>query len=251
LTQPSLVQEQLVPSLLGALPGHSLALARQLPLFRKAVLSSVIERAARVNATHASATGVTEGVPRLGLPLTSEDVRTISANQAATAYRIGLVCGLPADWAADVTGLRMAVPVAQLWRKLGREVTGVVPLWGLGTKVALAFGGTALTCRSVQRWCEDGEPLPASTLHELSQEAISDARATSRDLVAKARDALPIRTVVRTPSRRLRWRLPRLRFPGRRARISCPSCGKLTAATSSLCEHCGQALRDNEKEKEG
>jgi hypothetical protein len=241
-TQPHTAEELLVPAVLDVLPEYALPLARYLPLFREAVADRLIERAARVNATYASASGLSETTPLLRLPLSGADIQVLSANQASLAYRLGLAHGLPTGWRDDVAALRSAVDIGRLWRQLARRVVGLVPLWGLSSKVGLAYGGTILTGRALRMWFDSGQAPSSATVRELCREIAARSRTISEDLVAKARGALPTPHPKRMRASRLGLRLPRLRLPRRRPRLRCSACGRAVPSGAAFCAHCGIAL---------
>jgi uncharacterized protein (DUF697 family) len=246
-TQPHTVEELLVPAVLDVLPEYALALARYLPLFRNVVADRLIERAARVNATYASASGLSETVPLLRLPLSGEDIEVLSANQATLAYRLGLAHGLSFDWRSDVVALRSAVDVGRLWRQLARRVVGVVPLWGLNSKVGLAYGGTVVTGRAMGMWFDSGQAPSSATVRELCREVAAQSRNTIEDLVAKARDAWPTPPPKPVRASGLGVRLPRLRLPRRRPKQSCTTCGRAVPSGAAFCAHCGTALEGEDE----
>lgn len=238
-TQPDTVRELLVPAVLEVLPDYALSLARHLPLFRPAVADRLIERTALVNATYAAAAGLAENVPLLRLPLTPSDMETLHTNQALLAYRLGLAYGLPLDWHHDVQALRAAVDVGKLWQQLGREVVGIVPLWRLESKVRLAYGGTMATARALQAWYGNKEGLPVAAWRELCHDVARQSRQVSRDLVARAREALPVPPVkAARPKGKLRF--PRL--PKRPPKRLCAACGRVNPADAVFCAYCGKEL---------
>lgn len=242
VTQLQSVKELLVPAVLDALPEYALSISRHLRLFRDLVAGRLIERTARVNATYASASGLSETVPLLRLPLSGEDIQVLGANQAALTYRLGLAHGLPTDWRDDVTALRSAVDIGELWRQLARRIVGLVPLWGLKSKVGLAYGGTVVTGRAVGMWCDTGRAPSSAAVRELCREVAAQSRTTSEDLVAKARGAWPSPPPKRARASNLGRRLPQLRLPKRRPKLSCSVCGRAVPSGVAFCAHCGAAL---------
>ncbi len=240
-TEPATVEELLVPAVLHVLPEHGLALARSFPLFRSAVADSLIERAALVNATYASASGLAERVPMLRIPFTAEDVEVLSANQASMAYRLALAHGLPFDWHASVRPLSSVVEPGELWKQLARRVLGLVRLWGLNSKVRVAYGGTVVLATVLRTWYETGQELAPEAVRQLCRETAARSRPIGAELVAKARDALPVRPVTRAAPRRPKLRLPRPRF-ARRQRPTCLDCGRANPADAAFCAYCGAPL---------
>jgi len=245
--QSSTIQELLVPAILSALPGYALALARHLPLFRSRVASDLIERTGLVNATYASASGLAEPVPKLRIPLTSGDIEILSANQAMMIYKLGLVYGLPVDWYRDVGAPSAAIEVGQLWQQLARRIVGLIPVWNLRSKVSIAYGGTVITGKAAQAWCDTGQGVSTRELGDLYREVSTRAREISRDLVARARGALPGTTVRRVRKGRFKLRLPRPHLPSRRRKLKCPECGRSNSVDAAFCAYCGASLTENKQ----
>lgn len=240
-TEPDTVEELLVPSVLLVLPEHGLVLARSFPLFRSAVAESLIERAALVNATYASASGLAERVPKLRIPFSAEDIEVLSANQATMAYRLALAYGLPVDLHESLGALSKAVEPGELWRQLARRVLGLIPLWGISSKVRVAYGGTVVLASVLRAWYDTGQELPPESVRALCREAAARSRPIGAELVAKAREALRVRPVTRAERHRPKLRLPRPRFR-RRQRPTCFECGRANPADAAFCAYCGASL---------
>lgn len=241
-TQSATVAELLVPAVLDALPECGLALARHLALFRPSVVDRVVGRTALVNATYASASGLAEPVPLLRMPLSDEDVAVMSENQAMMAYRVGLAFGLPFDWHRSVSPSSPVRQAGPLWRQLARQVRGVVPMWGVSSKVRLVYGSTLLLGRSMAAWCDSRQILSPGRVRTLCRDAAAEARAVSAELVAKARDALPAAQEKRGRSGRFKFRLLQLRQRGRKAKPLCLACGRANPSDATYCAYCGAAL---------
>jgi uncharacterized protein (DUF697 family) len=243
-TEPAAVEEVLIPAVLEALHDHDLALARQLPLFRSIVADRMIGRTALVNAAYASASGLAETVPLLRMPLTAEDVEVISVNQAAMTHRLGLGYGLPLAWHETASAVGSVVEAGPLWQQLAREVVGLIPLWGVSSKVRVAYGGTVVLGRAVEAWCDTKQALSPEAVRAICREAAASSRSISAELVAKARDALPVRQVRKARPRRLKLRLPRPRLSGRRRRLICTQCGRANPPDAAFCAYCGESLQE-------
>jgi uncharacterized protein (DUF697 family) len=241
-TQRNTVQELLVPAILEVLPEYALSLARHLPLFRTAVADRLVQRTALVNATFAAASGLAETVSVMRVPFSAEDIEVLSANQAAMTYRLALACGLATNWQDKGSGVSAVVEPGRLWQQFARQLMGVIPLWGLQSKVGVAYGGTVVLGRAIQVWCDTGLALTPKTLQEVCRQTATEARNVSRDLVAKAREALPEMPTKRARPTGFRLRLPRPRLPRRHPKPVCPSCGRANPADAGFCAYCGEAL---------
>jgi hypothetical protein len=237
---PETVKEQLGPAILDVLPEHALPLARHLPLFRSLVADRWIEQSALANAAHASATGLAENVPLLRMPLHAGDVEGLGLSLAGMAYKLGVAYGLPLDWQQSAEASALTLSSGQWWQQLSRHVLGLIPLWGLDSKVALVYGGTVVSGRAVQAWCDTGHMLSPKQLHEVCHEAASQARRTSRGLVEKAREALPPTPIKHERPARGKLRLPQL--PKARPRPVCAACGRTNQRDAAFCAYCGASL---------
>ena len=241
-TQSATVAELFVPAVLDALPECGLALARHLALFRAPVVERIVARTALVNATYASASGLAEPVPLLRVPLGEEDVAVMSESQAMMAYRVGLSFGLPVDWHRSLSPSNPARQAGTLWHQLARQVRGLVPVWGLSSKVRLAYGGTLLFGRAVAAWCDGSQALSSDRMRAMCRDAAAESRTVSAELVAKARDALPAARQQHGRGERFKRRLLGLRQRRRKSRPTCPSCGRANPLDAAFCAYCGGEL---------
>ncbi len=239
---PETVQEQLGPAILEALPEHPLPLARHLPLFRGLVADKWIEQAALSNATQASASGLLEAVPLLRMPLHESDLDALGLSLASLQYRLGLAYGLPLDWQASHEASNLALAAGRWWQQAAHAVQGLIPIWGLESKVALVHAGTTVTGRAIQAWCDTGHELSQRALGDLCRGAAAEARRRARALVAKAHDALPGQPARgrRAAQKSSKVRLPG--FPRPRKRPTCSTCGRLNARDAAFCAYCGTRL---------
>jgi hypothetical protein len=238
---PETVREMLCPAILDIVPELVLSLARHLPAFRSLYADRLTERTALVNATYASASGLAESVPMLHMPLLSEDIEGISTNLAAMGYGLSLAYGLDARWYQEPSALNLAQQIGQWWQQFARQLMGILPLWGLESKVSLSYGGTLVTGRELQSWYDSGHVLSPQALHELCYATAAQARRTSHSLVAKARSALPAPQPKRKRAASPRVRLPAL--PKRRKKTTCPVCGRSSPFDAVFCAYCGASLR--------
>jgi energy-coupling factor transporter ATP-binding protein EcfA2 len=241
-TQAATVEELLVPAVLEVLPDYALSLARHLPLFRQRVTARVIHRAAVVNATYASASGLSGRFSLFRVPFSDDDVDVLSANAAGMVCRLALGHGLPEDWHHAASNVGVVVEPGRLWQEMARHTVGFLPLWNRQSKVSVAYGGTVVLGRAIQRWCETGQALTAQALHAVCGDAAAESRNISRELVAKAREVVPVTAKKQTQPGRGTLRSLTPRLPGRRVRPTCPSCGRKSPADAAFCAYCGKPL---------
>jgi len=239
---PETVREMLCPAILDIMPDVALAIARRLPAFRSLYADRLTEHTALVNATYASASGLAESVPLLRMPLYADDIVDISANLAVMGYSLGLAFGLHPLWYRESTVAPLALQVGQCWQQFARQLVGLIPLWGLESKVGLVYGGTLVTGKALQAWCDSGHLLLPQALRAVCRATVPQARHTSHNLVAKARDALPVPQVkrARTTSSKLRFST----LAKRRKKPVCSACGRSSSSDAVFCAYCGARLSE-------
>ena len=226
LEEPEALSRHLAPAMLARLEGKALAAARRLPLLRERYARDLIAEVAVSNALYALSTGLAEVVPILDLPLNVADVVVLTKNQAMMAYRLALAMGLEADWRQTVPDLAAVVGGGFLWRQVARQLVGLIPVWGLVPKVAVAYAGTYATGQAIYHWCATGRKLETEELKALYQQALAEGRKVASRLIEQAK-------------REDRLRLPRPRL--RRGR-RCPSCGERNPRDALFCAYCGTSL---------
>jgi hypothetical protein len=195
------LMRELAPAVLRLLPGRELALARALPLFRRPVAQRLIEETSLANAGYSLTTGIAEIVPVLTLPLTAGDLVVLTKNQAIMAYKIALAMGLPSDWRETLPQLGAVIGGGFMWRQIARELVGLIPIWGIVPKVAVAYAGTRVTGLAVYHWAATGEKLTSRALRERYRHALDQGRALAKRLLARRRAPPALPTPVGSASR--------------------------------------------------
>ena len=153
-----------------------LSAARRLTGLREAVAERLVQGTSVANASYALAAGLPQQIPILSVPFAAADMLVLTKNQALMVYKLALAYGSTSDFP---THLREIVPVlggAYVWRELARSLTGLIPIWGLVPKTAVAFAGTFTTGMVARNWYATGALLDQKRLKELSGEAMSLAR---------------------------------------------------------------------------
>ncbi|MCX7840190.1 MAG: GTP-binding DUF697 domain-containing protein [Anaerolineae bacterium] len=201
-TDSTSLAQNLVPRVVDALNERKLALARQYPLFRAAVARDLINDTAFANASYALSTGVAEIVPALNIPFNLADMFILTKNQALMVYKLGLALGLPTEWQAHVAELGSVVGAGFIWRQIARQLVGLIPVWGIIPKVAVAYAGTYAVGEAIWHWYQTGHKLSGRGMREVYTDALARGKQIAQEIVARA----PRPT-------RPRVRLPRLPFP--------------------------------------
>ena len=182
------VESPLAQALIQTTPPHLLlSLARHLAGLRPAVFQHLIQETAQANATFAFSTGIAEVVPLLNVPLNVGDTLVLTKNQLVMAYKLALAAGKsgsPRELIGEILGV---LGGGFLFRQIARELVGLVPVWGVLPKTAVAYAGTWAIGQAVLHWATEGAPLPREQLHRLYQEALERGRAAAQALAQRVR----------------------------------------------------------------
>jgi uncharacterized protein (DUF697 family) len=198
------VSAKLAPALLEHAPEETrLALARHLPVLRKAYAAQLIEETSRANAVYAATTGVASLVPLLSLPLGVADTMVLTKNQLMMAYKLALAEGKKGEPQALMKEIISVVGGAFLFRQVARQLVGLIPAWGLVPKVAVAFAGTWVIGRTVHVWASRGEEAAMKEMQRAYKEAFQRGRTVAESLVSRLRQSRRGRAHTTGPQRKL------------------------------------------------
>jgi uncharacterized protein (DUF697 family) len=248
------LQKEFVPAVMKLLPDHLLSLGRHFPLFRVAVAHEVINDTSLTNTAYALSTGLAEIIPALNLPFNIADMVVLTKAQAFLVYRLGLTLGFSTHWQDYLAEFGGVLGGGFAWRQLARSLIGLVPVWGIVPKMAVAYAGTFVVGHTVLRWYLTGRHIKTRQIREMYRQAFTQGKAVARLLLIKAR----------RPKSRLP-KPPRLRLGRRKAealpspagedstsseRVEasvpnnqiCPDCGESSAADARFCQYCGRGL---------
>ncbi len=185
---PRLLEKDFVPRVLNLLPEEHLALARRFPLFRDAVAQDLVNETARANALYSVGTGLAEAVPGLNIPFNLADLVILTKNQALMVYKLGLALGLATRWQDHVAELGGVVGAGFVWRQIARQLVGLIPVWGIIPKVAVAYAGTYALGEAILYWYKTGRKLPGRELRELYSNALTRGNAIARELTQRTQN---------------------------------------------------------------
>jgi uncharacterized protein (DUF697 family) len=224
-------QGEFARAVLDALPGRHLALGRQVPGLRPAVAHKLINDTSFSNAAYSLSTGLAEIVPILDIPLNIADILVLTKAQALLVYRLGLALGLPTDWRYYTAELGGVVGGGFLWRQIARGLVGLIPVWGLLPKVAVAYAGTYTVGQVVLRWYHTGRQVSRKELRQMYRQSFEQGKVIAGELVSRVpRPRLSLRRRNKSPAA-----LPE-------GRLACPHCGVDNEPDARFCKSCGQAL---------
>jgi uncharacterized protein (DUF697 family) len=182
--------DQLASGFLNRLPTElQLSAARRLPGLRAVFARDLIGSVSVTNATYSLASGLPEQIPIISVPFAAADILVLTKNQALLVYKLALAYGAPADFQARIREVLPVIGGAFLWRQAARSLIGLIPIWGLLPKVAIAYAGTYTTGVAAWRWYESGDIVSSEQLKRISSEAIALGRARAAEIIARARSA--------------------------------------------------------------
>jgi hypothetical protein len=177
-----------VREILDANEELGLALARRYPVFRKPVVNKIVQAVARENALFAIATALPNVVPNLfELPWAfgefASDTAFLTVNQIRMALMIAAASGADVGFSDQKLEILSIAGGAFGWRAIARELAGKIPLGGgLIPKGAIAYAGTFLVGKGLERYHQNDIPLTQHEQDEIYQQAYEQGRAVAESL---------------------------------------------------------------------
>ena len=217
-------------AVIDLMPDKLLTLGRYFPLLRVPIARHIINDTCFTNAAYSLSTGLAEIVPVLNIPLTVTDMIVLTKNQAFMAYKLGLTIGFSTQWRDYLAEFGSVLGSGFIWRQVARMLIGLVPLWGILPKVAVAYAGTFVVGNAILQWYLTGRQISKLQMRELYARSFGRGQEVARSLFARFH--LP----------RLGSRRKRRALPASPAGKACPSCGRTNAADATYCQYCGRGL---------
>ena len=226
---PVFLQQEFTPAIMELLPERHLALGRQFPLFRMEIAHKLINDTSLSNAVYALSTGMAEVIPIFDIPLNIADMIVLTKAQAFLVYKLGLALGFSTRWEDYMAEFGSVIGGGFVWRQLSRMLIGLIPVWGIVPKVAVAYAGTYAVGHVVLQWYLTRRKLTNQQMRTIYTQALTNGKKIARDMAS---------------------RLPRPRFGRRKAdqlqainMKPCPFCGKTNAPDALFCQYCGQSFQ--------
>jgi uncharacterized protein (DUF697 family) len=188
------LQREFVPVILEQLPDRHLALGRQFPLFRTDIANRLINETCNANAIYCLSTGIAEVVPIFDIPLNITDMVVLTKAQAFLVYKLGLALGLSIHWQDYLGETGSVIGGGFVWRQIARMLVGLIPVWGIVPKVAVAYAGTYVVGHVVFQWYLTGRRMSPQQMRALYGQALVNGKKIAQDLSS------------RLPRPRLGWR---------------------------------------------
>jgi hypothetical protein len=184
---------QTIVEILSRKEEFELALARQFPVFRKAVVDGIVHAVAKENALFAITTSLPDVLPSLiELPWAvgewASDTAFLTVNQVRMAFQIAAASGRQVGFPQQKVEILSLVAGAFGWRALARELVGKIPFGGgLIPKGAVAYAGTYAVGKGLEKLYNGGRGLTRGQFRDLYDHALERGRHVAGKLVNAAR----------------------------------------------------------------
>ena len=179
-----------------------LPLARRLPPLRPAALNMLIQETSQVNAIYSFTTGLGGTVPGSNFALSAGDTIVLTKNQLMMAYKIALVSGKtgsPQQLLGEIVGV---LGGGFLFRQIARQMSGLIPVWGIVPKVAVAYAGTWAIGRAVVVWATEGQKITPEFMTDHYRGALEQSRQAAQRIVDNARRPRTSSSAKKLPARK-------------------------------------------------
>jgi len=183
---------QLAGQIVAAQPDLHLALARNFPALREAVLGRIIQKTAKENAAFAILSALPNVIPSpIELPWAvgefASDTVVITANQMRMALAIAAACDTPVGFGEQRGQVASILGSAFGLRAIARELAGKIPAGGgMAAKGLIAFAGTYTLGLGIARWNRLGRRPTSGEKRLAYQRALESGRELVNDLVRRA-----------------------------------------------------------------
>lgn len=163
---------RLIRDILSMRASLSLPLARVFPPFRQPVIDEIIHNVAKENALFSIATAVPDIVPSLievpwAVGQFASDTAFLTGNQTRMAFLIAAASNRNIGYRDQRNEIGSIMAGAFGWRAIARQLVAKIPFGGgLIPKAAIAYAGTYVAGRALERYYRDGYKY---TEHERKQ----------------------------------------------------------------------------------
>ena len=235
ILSPVFMQREFIPVMLELLPERHLGLGRQFPLFRVAIAQSLINDTSFTNAAYSFSTGIAEVVPIFDIPLNITDTIVLTKAQAFLVYKLGLALGFSTRWQDYLAEFGSVIGGGFVLRQVARMLIGLIPIWGILPKTAVAYSGTYVVGHVVLQWYLTGRHITKQQMNAMYTNGLLKGKKIAQRMFS--------------------W-LPHPRTGRRKASLpptptvkNCPFCHKPNAFDANFCQYCGQNLKPTAAEQ--
>jgi uncharacterized protein (DUF697 family) len=225
---PHFLQHEFAKAVIELLPDKLLALGRAFPLFRVPIAHHLINDTCLTNSAYSLSTGLASMVPILDIPLYVTDMVILTKNQAFMAYKLGLALGLPLEWRYYLVEFGAVLGSGFIWRQIARSLVGLIPLYGIIPKVAIAYAGTYVVGQFILQWYLSGRHITRQQMHQLYIQAFTRGRSLAKRLRRPGREKLKQPTPKQA--------IPAVTQPKLK---TCPDCKRMSSTDALFCQYCG------------
>jgi hypothetical protein len=179
----------LVRRVLAERQEQGLALARCFPPFREPVTERIIHTISRENALFSLTTALPNILPGLmtaplGITEAASDTVVLTVNQIRMAFLLAAASDRNLGYGEQKTEIASLIAGAFGWRALARELAGKLPFGGgLIPKAAIAFAGTYVVGRSLERYYRIGYGFTRAERREAYEEAFERGKQVAAALL--------------------------------------------------------------------
>ncbi|MBC7808792.1 MAG: hypothetical protein H7145_21880 [Akkermansiaceae bacterium] len=169
-------------------PHLSVALGRRFPLFRPFACNRIIQDASRTNAQIALISGLPGVFPPAAIILPASsiaDVLLLTKNQLMMVMRLAATYGKKPAYTKQIKELMGVIGAALGWRTVARELSGFIPVPGVGLaiKAAIAYSGTLAAGRSALLFYQSGRTPTPKEVQAAYKEAEAEGKAAAAAVV--------------------------------------------------------------------
>ena len=212
-------------------PQLAMALGRDFPLFRHAAATYLINDACLSNAAYSLTTGLAQIIPVFDIPLTVTDMIVLSKTQAFLAYKLGLTVGYSTNWQDYLKEFGGVLGGGFVLRQLARSLVGLIPVWGILPKVAIAYAGTYVVGHTILQWYLTGRHLTKGQMRDLYRRAFIRGKTATRPLLKKRSEGGEGKQRASKTRKRA--------LPAGGETKNCPTCGESNRIHANFCQNCG------------
>jgi hypothetical protein len=167
-----------------------LPLARLFPPFREEVCARLIHKLALENAMFSVATALPNVAPFLGIGWAvgefASDSVVLTMNQLRLAFYLGAANDRAVGYGAQRAEVGSIIAGAFGWRAVARELVGKIPLGGgLVPKAAIAYAGTYVVGRSLERYYRFGYKYTRAERRAAYEDAFEKGKSIATGLIER------------------------------------------------------------------
>ena len=167
-----------------------LPLARLFTPFREEVCTRLIHKLSLENAAFSLATAIPNIAPILGLGWAvgefASDSVVLTMNQVRLAFFLGAANDRPVGYTDQRTEVASIIAGAFGWRAIAREIISKIPMGGgLIPKAAIAYAGTYVVGKSLERYYRFGYKYTRSERREAYANAFAKGKVIAANLIER------------------------------------------------------------------